>query len=214
MKPFEKWEYEEVELTFGLSRSASLPLLTAWLGANEPLSAAETAEFNNLKVELASRVEDWNEDELKFFFISPFVRLINFNEPGKFSAFSQRNISAEATTVNGERMTLRGRVEFMVATGKQKPRHPFFCLHEYKPQLRGQSDPLGQLLIAMFAVSKINDDPQQPVLGCYVLGKFWHFVVLEGQKYTASASFDVSQDEILQVAAALKWCKRYIETHL
>jgi hypothetical protein len=214
MKPFEKWEYEEVEMTFGLRRTSSLPLLTAWLGAQEPLSAAETDAFNNLKEELASRAEDWNEDELKFFFISPFVRLINFNEPGKFSAFSQRNISTEATAVSNERVVLRGRVEFMVATGKQRPRQPFFCLHEYKPQLRGQSDPLGQLLVAMLAVSKINDDPQQPVLGCYVLGKLWHFVVLEGNEYASSASFDVSQDEILKVAAALKWCKRFIETHL
>ena len=209
MRSFDNWTYEEVENVFGLSMHRSGPAFNEWLEAKDcdpdPPTREALALLRDLLFEEAL---NWNEDELKLFFIGPVLGLVNFKTQ-YFKPFTQRTLTARY-----DDHTSSGKVDFLLAKGKVVPQNPYFCLHEYKPQLRGQSDPLGQLLVAMFAVSKINDDPQRPVLGCYVLGKFWHFVVLEGQEYASSASFDVSQDEILEVAAALKWCKRYIETHL
>jgi hypothetical protein len=35
MKPFERWQYEEVELTFGTARVKNMPTLQNWLAADE-----------------------------------------------------------------------------------------------------------------------------------------------------------------------------------
>jgi hypothetical protein len=214
MKPFEHWEYEEVERTFGIRRLLNLPTLTTWLNANIAHTPTEIIAIDSLKDELFSRVEDWNEDELKFFFISNFIRLINFNKPGKYSAFTQRFLQFTAKNIQNEEIKLRGRVEFMVATGKQKPWQPYFFLHEYKPQLKGTNDPLGQLLVAMYVAQQLNEDKKMPVLGCYVLGKFWQFVVLDCNEYAVSHSFDASQEDIHQIASILKWCKNDIEARI
>ena len=32
-KPFERWEFEEVELTFGIKRVDTLPFLSEWVSA-------------------------------------------------------------------------------------------------------------------------------------------------------------------------------------
>jgi len=98
----------------------------------------------------------------------------------------------------------------MVATGLQKPKRPFFFLHEYKPARRVINDPDGQLLIEMLATQTLNQN-EKPLYGVVVEGKDWFFVILEGNKYIISPSYDSTKDEIYQIYAILCKVKDYIE---
>ena len=90
-----------------------------------------------------------------------------------------------------------GRVEWMVCTGKQRPRKPFFFLQEYKPEKVANNDPLGQLLIAMVDAQFRNSSPDLPLYGCYNIGRMWFFVFLEGKEYGVSRAYDATQEDDL-----------------
>jgi hypothetical protein len=213
MKPFERWKYEEIELTFGTERDDSLSTLADWLTANEAANDFEMQTLSNVHAQLVRKVEAWNEDELKFFFIAHVVNLVNFSKPKVYSSFSQRTVSAVKKDLNQNDVELRGRIEFFVALGEQIPRQPFFFLHEYKPLNKTTpSDPLGQLLIAMIATQTFNEI-QRPLYGTFVRGSDWQFVVLDGNKYAVSNDFDSKKiADLLKIFSILKKCKGYIES--
>ena len=212
MKPFERWKYEEVELVFGTERLKTLPSLTEWLKADEPADDFETKTLKIYHDQLVRKVDAWNEDELKFFFLSHIITLVDFTKPKVYSSFSQRTVAAKRKDIQGNEVYLRGRIEFFVAMGEQIPRQPFFFIHEYKPiNKTTPSDPLGQLLIAMLATQTLNDI-KRPLYGTYIRGSNWQFVVLEGNKYAVSKSFDAIEDvEMFKIFSILKRCKGYIE---
>ncbi|EDN70114.1 hypothetical protein BGP_2120 [Beggiatoa sp. PS] len=62
-------------------------------------------------------------------------------------------------------------------------------------------DPLGQLLIAMVAAQKLNND-LKPIYGCYVMGRLWFFVVLEGLDYSTSLAYDATKNDIKEIFIA------------
>ena len=143
----------------------------------------------------------WNEDELKFHFIAPLIRLINYTTE-RYRPFTQRKITALVNTIK-----LTGRVDFVVATGKAKPIQPFFFLHEYKKEHTGESDPRAQLLVEMLAARELNAI-EYPLYGCYVVGRNWFFLVLEGSVYAESKQFAASdEDDMLRIFSALKEAK-------
>jgi hypothetical protein len=212
MKPFERWKYEEVELTFGTERVPSLPILSHWLEADEPADDYEMKTLNRYHDQLVRKVEAWNEDELKFFFLSNIITLVDFSKPKVYSSFSQRTITTKRKDLENNDVDLRGRIEFFVAMGEQIPRQPFFFLHEYKPLNKTTpSDPLGQLLIAMLATQAMNTS-KRPLLGAYVRVSAWHFVVLDKNEYAVSEPFDaIKKHEFYKIFSMLKRCKFYIE---
>jgi hypothetical protein len=59
----------------------------------------------------------------------------------RYNIFTQRTITGVVTDTAGNPTELSGRVELIVAQGKQKPRHPFFFVNEYKPQIKGKNAP-------------------------------------------------------------------------
>jgi hypothetical protein len=215
MKPFERWKYEEIELTFGTERVKNLEVLDKWLKADEPIDDFENRTLKKCYDQLVRKVDAWNEDELKFFFISHIITLVDFSRPKVYSSFSQRTIAAKRKDLNNNEIDLRGRVEFFVALGEQIPRQPFFFLHEYKPLNKTTpSDPLGQLLIAMIATQTLNT-VNRPLFGVYIIGSWWWFVVLEDNQYAVSESFDALKEvDLYKIYAILKRCKINIEAFI
>jgi hypothetical protein len=124
-----------------------------------------------------------------------------------YKIFMQRTMSVQYD--NGTKTTI-GKVEFMIAKGKQIPQKPFFFLHEYKQENRRDNDPLGQLLIAMVAAQVQNKD-NEVLYGCYVSGRNWFFVVMEGKNYVVSNAFNATNDDIFQLYAILLFFKQKIE---
>ena len=82
MKPFERWETEEVVLTFGVKKVEDHPTLLTWLAATETIDDEEMKVIERLRLKLKRKSESWNEDEIKFFFISQLLDMINFNKEG------------------------------------------------------------------------------------------------------------------------------------
>lgn len=205
-KSFETWLYEDVGKAFDLKRLRNHLILTDLESLQLPANHPDTAAIEVLRLRLLDYVDSWNEDEIKFLFISPIINLVNYMSE-KYKIFTQRTLSV--TYDNGTKIT-SGKVEFMIATGIQTPQKPFFFLHEYKQENRRDNDPLGQLLIAMVAAQMQNAD-NEILYGCYVSGRNWFFVILEGKEYAVSKAYDATQHTIYQLFAILLWFKQKTE---
>ena len=208
-KSFEQWLYEDVERAFGLTRLFAHPFFETLKKQTITPTSNQSEQLEILRVRLFENVDAWNEDEIKFLFISPLINIVDYKS-ANYKVFTQRPMS-----VNYEKdtKTTSGKVEFMLATGKQTPRKPFFFLHEYKQENRRDNDPLGQLLIAMVAAQIQNAD-EKPILGCYVSGRNWFFVVLDGKKYAVSNAFNATDEVMIkQILAILFYFKEQAEAY-
>jgi len=205
VKTFDRWEFEELNRTFGLKRIyKKFPLLTEWAEAKYPIEPDTKRLLEKLRDLLSMHAEAWNEDELKFRFIAPLVSLIEFGNE-EYSVFAQRKLSA---VINGIEMS--GIVDFMVATGMQHPYQPFFFIHEYKQERKRDADPLGQLLAGILAANSHNHI-KRTFYGAYVVGRFWFFAVFAEGRYAVSPAFDASQNDIFNIYQMLKFVKEKIE---
>lgn len=205
MRSFDTWTYEQVEDTFGISPLRTSPHYEEWLTAKDcDPNKLETSQLDELKELLFNEVKNWNEDELKLFFIAPVLNLIHFYT-ANFKPFTQRTL----TITHGD-VSASGKVDFMLAKGKQTPKIPYFCLHEYKQENRRDNDPLGQLLIGMVAAQNKNGD-KQPIYGSYVSGRNWFFVMLEEDHYILSNAYNAADNDLYKIFAILKKCRVLVE---
>lgn len=173
-----------------------------------------SSQTEELRVLLSKNVETWNEDELKMMFIAPFLSEFKFNNSPSYRVFTQRQFSIQTAEVEAN-----GRVEWFIATGKQTPKKPFFFLLEYKSEFlsekTSENDPLGQLLIAMVDAQILNEDTKKPLFGCYMIGRFWFFVILIEKEYSVSKSYDATQtDDLSEIVVILERVKIHINKEL
>jgi hypothetical protein len=204
-KSFKYWETQDLHEQFNLVKLVSTEKLNNWLSAQNDISEEEKVQIEVLKNKLINNANYWNEEELKIKFIGPFLELVNL-DGDNYKLFYNRSMSASIDDVK-----LSGTVDMVVASGFQKPKKPFFCIHEYKQELKkDSSDPLGQLLSEMSVSQKINDNGQV-IYGSYVIGRSWYFVILESNKYTVSDTYVATQDDIYQIFKILREVKKYIE---
>lgn len=208
MKPFSQWTKEEVEDEFRLTSEPQHLLLKQWLSAPSSLTEGEKETLRQLSRKLLAHVHDWNEEELKIYFIAFLLDVVDFYQE-RYRPFLERELSVEYA--EGKR--LWGIVDFLVASGKQAPKQPFFFLHEYKKQADTSNDPVGQLLTEMVAAHTANRRTH-PVYGAYVIGRHWYFVILDGQTYAESLAYDATKDEIFAIASILRQTKTIIDSLL
>jgi hypothetical protein len=168
-------------------------------------SDEEQRSLGRLSQKLLTHVHDWNGEELKVCFIAFILDFADFWQPN-YRPFLERELSVEYA----EGKKLWGVVDFLVASGKQSPKKPFFFLHEYKKQADTSNDPMGQLLAEMVAAQKANADTH-PVYGAYIIGRHWYFVLLDGQIYAESLAYDATKDEIMSIVAILRQTKDIID---
>lgn len=207
-KSFDDWTAQEIRFVFGITELPTIPLLTEWEKATYKPNTEELVFLEDKRVLLARFYRSWNEDELKFQFISQIIGLAKLNGM-QYNTFSQRKLSAVLNDI-----VLSGKPELMVATGQDEPCNPYFFIHEYKPSTRGNNDPLGQLLAAMLAAQVHNND-NLPLLGCFVIGAIWQFVVLHNNNYCLSNGYLATHTQDLQtIYAMLKQAKVFIEQRI
>ena len=204
MKNFENWETEELATTFGLNQVWDNTLIVNWLASTTTFSDFERELIERIKLRILKNVDYWNEDELKFQAIAGIIELSNFNSDS-YKSFSQRTLTA---TISG--IEIGGRVDFMLAKGYQRPTQPYFFIHEYKQERKRDNDPKGQLLAELLAAQQRNEG-KYPLYGCYVVGRNWFFMVLQGSEYAVSDAFVSSGKDIYQIIAILRQVKVYIE---
>lgn len=60
-------------------------------------------------------------------------------------------------------------------------------------------------------VARTLSGDDDPMYGCYIVGRNWFFVVLEGREYAVSDAFVATQEDIFQIAGILQAVKRYVQ---
>jgi hypothetical protein len=205
MKSFSQWTKQDVEEEFHLTSTRESETLQAWLNGIQEVSQDEAARLRQLSEKLRLHVHDWNEEELKVYFIAFILDFVNFYQPS-YRPFLERELSASYA----EGKKIWGVVDFLVASGTQFPKEPVFFLHEYKKQLDTSNDPLGQLLAEMVAAQTLNSRPH-PIYGAYVIGRHWYFVVLEEKSYAESLAYDATKEDILQIVGILRYTQLLID---
>lgn len=210
-KSFKYWKTQEVEEVFGLRDKKKCQRLDNWLKAACSITKAEQAQLDFLQQRLIDKVSYWNEAAIKFYFLGQLMTLVNYDTE-RYNSFLEPSLSLKLE--NGQ--VISGNIDFLVATGKQIPRTPFFTFHEYKPEPKTSVDPMGQLLMAMIAAQKVNKTKGHdfPLYGVYTLGRFWFFVVLEGNAYCKSLAYDATQKDLKDIFCILRKVKDYIEEQL
>lgn len=215
MRTFDSFTFEEVEEMFGIKDVENLALLTEWISSPYTGDVMQTHNLQRIRNRLFKYILNWNEDELKMFFIGPMIDLVEM-ETADFKPYTQRNVAATIQTIE-----VTGRVDFMIAKGRRTAKPPYFCIHEYtctepsrsEQEVEDKGDPLGQLLIAMLAAQTLNEN-KFPILGAYIVGRNWFFVVLDNNQYAISPEYDASSEDIFQIFAILQKSKEIIQRHI
>ncbi len=200
---FENWETQDLEIAFGLEQVRDTKLLSDWLSSTTKFDESTKPMIDKLRDKILRFVDFWNEDELKMQGISQILYIADYTSDD-YNVFSQRPLNAVLDEIE-----LYGRVDFMLAKGRQKPIQPYFFIHEYKQERKGDSDPKGQLLAELLA-AQVNNEYKFLMYGCYVVGRSWFFMVLEGKKYAVSNAFNASDEDIYRIIAILRKIKEYI----
>ena len=105
-------------------------------------------------------------------FIGPMLSLVDFTGEN-FNAYANRSIKATIGDIE-----LNGIPDGMIAKGRREPEIPYFCFQEYKKEIDPNGHPAAQALGAMLVGQRLNEN-KSPIYGCYVIGKFWTFMILE-----------------------------------
>jgi hypothetical protein len=196
-----------MEETFGLIPADSSKLLTEWISTNHELDDLDKGMVNRLWRTLQKNVAHWNEYDLSLHFIGPMFSIVGFTEKMRFNLFAQRTLEIEI-----QQIKVMGRVDEVIASGYRTPKLPFFAFNEYKKETNPDGDPGGQVLGAMLVGQQQNVAAGNdfPIYGCYVIGRNWFFVVLEGRKYATSNAFQSTKEEdALQILRILYQLKQY-----
>jgi hypothetical protein len=201
-RSFDSFNTDELEELFKIKRAFNLPEMQQWIDAEHTITDDYKIRIKRHQALLVKMADAWNEDELKFFFIGPFIAEAELHTE-LYKPFTQRNM-----TIKLPELELNGKVEFMLAKGRVMPRKPFFFLHEYKQERRRETDPLAQVLLAMLA-ARIENQHDFDDYGCYVVGRNWFFVLFKGDVYEVSESFDATkEDDLFRIFMMIREVKR------
>ena len=204
---FKEWNLDKIEEAFGLKQVWQSEILDELINHPYQLDEMERTFVTKLQRHFSFGGDDWNEVELENKFISPMIVLSEIADE-KCSYFLERELS---TTI--DEYELSGKVDGMIATGFRSPKKPYFCLNEYKRGTDPDGDPKGQALIAMLVAQRLNDN-QAPIFGCFVIGRIWQFMILEGNQYTISRDFSCVDNEVFDIFRILKGLRFQIEKYL
>ncbi len=201
---FKDCTLEQLDETFNLKPLNQHPVLEAWLQGQSNISEQERGYLFMLQEYLRDNVDNWNEYELVMHFIGPMFTLVGFSYQHQFNLFGERPFGG---TVEG--IELSGKPDGLVATGYRQPKKPYFCFQEYKKETDPNGDPSAQALAAMLVAQEINER-QIPIYGCYVRGRYWRFMVLQGKEYAISDGYTATKDDIFDILRILKVLKQMI----
>ncbi len=203
---FKDCTLEQLDKTFNLRPLPlkRMPILQNWLNGASEISEQERGYVLTLQEYLNEHVDSWNEQELALHFIGPIFALVQFEYERKFGLFAERPFGGIV-----EGIEMNGRADEMIATGYREPDKPYFCFQEYKKEKDPYGDPAGQALAAMLVAQEVNEH-QFPIYGCYVLGRYWRFMALQGKEYAISDSYVATKNDVFDILRILKVLKQMI----
>jgi hypothetical protein len=207
-----KSELDTLLVEFKLKQLEETKALSNWIEPSE-IKLEDFAEQVLAKIEprLSLEIDGWFEEELKMKLLSPILFLADFAELKKIGVFFERPITAEF-----EQGKISVVTTCMVSSvyGFTTPETPYFFMQAFKKSKGDKQDPEGQMLAAMIAAQKLNNNGKV-MYGSFVVGRDWFFTVLDGKNYSRSESFRLTQPkELRQVILTLRKLKQIILTEL
>lgn len=202
--------HENVNEAFTLTQEfKKSKLLDGWLKRSRTIeiNEDEKAKLGELQDKLLIYGKAWNVQELRERFIAPLTEMVNFyNFDLKYGSFSHRYIEA---VINSTKV--RGKIDWIVASGQYQPRQPFLFLNAHTYMNNNGTDPVGQITATLYLAKIIAQTPNKPTLfnprprvfanvplyGVYVIGSLWYFVRLKDQSYYISSAYDATYTEEL-----------------
>lgn len=191
-KDTHKWTLGTILNTFGIKRKLwgidSMPLLEKWMAATGELTEEEKIRLEKLRKKLLAQADNWNEEELKMYFIAFILEIVGYLEDEKpYHAFFEQSLTATVQTHK-----LSSKPDMLLARGVEDELFvPYFCFHEYKKS-KPDKDPRAQLLLDMLIAQTLNGN-EKPIYGCYVAGRFWTFVIFHRKECMMSEEIDASK---------------------
>jgi len=160
--------------------------------------------FLSLIKEHEFELDRYLEEELKMLFIAPIINSISFACNG-VKPWLERALSFEF-----ENISLSGKTDFMLAVGQIEPEKPFFFIQEYKKSIPN-GDPKWQVVSEMIVAIEASNGSE--MIGSYIFGQYWHFVMLKKDfnKYTLSISQSYDSlkiDDLILIYKNLQAVKR------
>jgi hypothetical protein len=204
---FREWTSDKIDETFGTYQVFESQLLDSWLSFQCEIEDSDKKTIAKLQKPLIKGSIGWNEFELENKFISPIFMLAEL-DGDNFGYFLERELKGIIDDYE-----LSGKVDGMIAMGVRSPKKPYFCLNEYKRQTDPDGEPQGQALIAMLIAQQENT-VEMPIYGCYIIGRDWFFMVLEGKKYAVSKTFKADDEEVYEILRILKGLREIVMNHL
>jgi hypothetical protein len=180
-----------------------------WFETPYNLEDSEILFFKNLIKKHKIYIGFYMEEDLKAKFIIPILNLVDF----MIAPVRDWYDGILSGTLNG--VKFNGFTDFMVATGIDRAKKPYFFIQEFKPSIPDK-DPRIQLLAELLVT--IEKNKTIVMRGGYIIGQYWNFVIVEkiGEnqfEYFISKSFDsLDLDDLKQIYIILqavkhKYCK-------
>jgi hypothetical protein len=123
-KSFDDWTAEDIRDTFHIVQAPQMAYLNEWLANVHAPNAQQIAFLESKRALLERFYRTWNEDELKFRFISQVVELTELIGKG-YNTFTQRQLSAVVKTVLlllREKIRLKNRIFLFTNTSRRANR--------------------------------------------------------------------------------------------
>ncbi len=206
---FSNIKFSDLEKIVSIRPQRSYSKFDEWFSYDFPVSETDSNFFENLIDRHITLLNFYREEDLKMKFLSPIFNQVNFTTD-RFHDWYDSSLSG---IVNG--VEIKGFADFMVATGFDEAKKPYFFIQEFKPSVPDKN-PEVQLLAELLVT--IEQNQTNIMRGGYIIGQYWKFVVLEkvGEnqfQYFVSPAFDalklidLKQIYVILQAVKHKYCK-------
>jgi hypothetical protein len=206
---FSRISINQLRELFEIEKDYDNSIFNDWF-QNQIVISPNTENFlKKLLEEEAMILKDYNEEDLKMYFLSQIFNHIKFKDmKNKVRFFSEESLVYET-----DKFILKGTPDFIIAKGLDRPQKPYFFIQEFK-QEKGTSDPEYQLLAELISAVELNN--WNLIKGCYIKGIHWYFVILKRlekhkYQYFVSQSFDSTKiDDLKDIYKNLVFIKNEI----
>ena len=206
---FSTIKYSKLEEIVDISIVNNLAKFDEWFETPYQIKEQDIIFFGNLIEKHRTRMSFYMEEDLKAKFIIPILNLVDF----MVAPISDWYDGSLSGMVNG--VEIKGFADFMVATGIEQARKPYFFIQEFKPTIPDRN-PEVELLAELLVTIEKN---QTTIMrGGYIIGQFWKFVIVEKIaenqfEYFVSPAFDalklpdLKQIYVILQAVKHKYCQ-------
>ncbi|MDQ7090600.1 MAG: hypothetical protein Q9M50_08140 [Methylococcales bacterium] len=206
---YSKIRESDLKTLFDIEKKLSTNKFDAWFNNKINLNSVTIDFLQNLIEQNRGLIDDYNEEDLKIYLISPLLNRINFILKDK----EIRGFYELPMRYSTEKFILNGTVDFVISKGLFQSKKPYFFIQEFK-RSEEYGNPRPQLLAELISAIELNH--WNYIKGAYVIGGNWHFVILEKLKtakyhYFISENFDATKiDDLILIYKNLVFIKNEI----